>query len=83
MKCWNCGGDTGASDYYAEGGIICGYCAEDFAEKEGDTCKSCDKSNFEWCDNCNDLACVECMYVSTPQKACQRHNFLLEIKVGK
>lgn len=61
MKCWNCGGDTKASDYYAKGAPICGYCAEDFAEKEGDTCKSCDKSDFKWSNTYNNLICVNCV----------------------
>ena len=60
MKCWNCGGDTGASDYYAEGEIICGYCAEDFAEREGDECSTCAKSDFKWSNDKNDLICQSC-----------------------
>ena len=60
MKCWNCGGDTGKSNYYAEGSIICGYCAESFAESEGDKCSVCNKSNFNWSFDLNNLVCAEC-----------------------
>lgn len=60
MKCWNCGGETGESTYYAEGDIICGFCAESFAEAEGDRCKYCDKSDFNWSNERNNLVCNAC-----------------------
>ena len=61
MKCWNCGGKINAgSNYLVQAEPVCGYCAEDFAEKEGDICKVCDKSDFKWSDSLNDLICANC-----------------------
>ena len=42
-------------------------------------CISCDsKASLEWCNKCNALACVECMYVADASENCERHNFLLD-----
>ena len=61
IKCWNCGGEVNAnSKYEAEGEPICGYCAEDFAEKAGDTCSACGEADFNWSDERDDLICGKC-----------------------
>lgn len=63
MKCWNCGAQIKANPkdyYYAEGAPVCGYCAEDLAEKAGDTCDTCKKSDFQWSNERQDLICAQC-----------------------